>query len=59
MSLYSYYAHEVHRDWVERFEREAELRRLLPERESRRVPRFHSLPGRRRHHARPDPRGAC
>ena len=59
MNLYSYFAHEVHRDWLEQFEREAELRRMLPKHKSRRLPRPHFLAGRRRHQARPDPRGAC
>ena len=35
MHLYSYYAREVHRDWLARYEREAELRRMLPKRERR------------------------
>ena len=44
MNLYSYFAHEVHRDWLEQFEREAELHRLLPKRASRRLHRPH-VPG--------------
>jgi hypothetical protein len=59
MSLYSYYAHEVHRDWLERFEREAELQRLLPARDPRRLAGLRPLPRRRRHQPRPDARGAC
>ena len=44
MHLYTYYAHEVHRDWLAQFEREAELRRMLPERKARRLPRLHFRP---------------
>ncbi len=37
MYLSSYYAQQVHREWLARFEREAELRRRLPTRPARRL----------------------
>jgi hypothetical protein len=58
VNLYSYFAHEIHRDWLEQLERDAQLRRLVHEREVRQTPRLH-LPVRRR---RPQARagiGAC
>jgi hypothetical protein len=45
MHPYTYYAREVHRDWLAQFEREAELRRMLPE---RRAPRRVRIPFRSR-----------
>jgi hypothetical protein len=58
MNLYSYFAHEIHREWLDQFERDAQVRRMLPERAPRQVPRLHLPARRRRPHRRPDV-GAC
>jgi hypothetical protein len=58
VNLYSYFAHEIHRERLDQFEREAELRRILSERTPRQLPRVHLPTLRRRPHARPDV-GAC
>ena len=40
MHLSSFYAQQVHGEWLARFEREAELQRMLQTRPARRLPRI-------------------